>query len=609
MRVMRDLVGEVLSHRYRIVARIAEGGMGEVYRAHDLLLDRAVAVKVLQPNLAADPDLVARFKAEARAAARLAHPNIVGVHDWGSEDNQTYYMVMEYVSGSDLRDLLVSRGSLEPTHVAGIMASVCDALAIAHARGLIHRDVKPENILLARDGTVKVADFGIAAMVDADRTMPGGTIHGTLRYISPEQARGEEAGPASDIWAAGAVLAELLTGSPPSGGSGPDILKRRGSEPVERPSKRDPKVPKALDDIVATACALHPYDRYRDVAEMARALRAVAEIPEAAPGVGMLLDHVTGEIRLPDMEPTTFVSNRSRKKMNRRPRGRLIAIVLGVLLLGAGAAEAGMWLFGARDVNVPSLVGMTKAAATKKALDEGLDVLVVGRERSATIEKGHVISQSPDNGDLKEGSKIELVISIGYPLGPVPDLRGLTKDLATTRIQVRKFELGEISFEYSPKPEGTVVSQLPADGKLEWHSKIDLVISKGPEPVPVPDVVGKGIDAAMTALEGAGFSPVKVDAYSNSVPEGKVISTDPVGGEVIAGGASIQVYVSVGPRYKELTMPDVREMSIDAARAKLEGLGLRVNVVQSCAGSTVVETQPIAGMTVHQHDTVALFVC
>src|SRR5918999_748966 len=220
---MGDLVGEVFSHRYRLEARIAGGGMGEVYRGHDLLLDRTVAVKVLQPSLAADPELVQRFKAEARAAARLSHPNIVAVHDWGAEDDKTYYMVMEYVSGSDLRDLLVSRGAIEPAHAAAIMASVCEGLFVAHSRGLVHRDVKPENILLARDGTVKVADFGIAAMVDADRTTPGGTIPGTLRYLSPEQARGEDATAASDIWAAGAVLCELLTGNPPGSGSGADL--------------------------------------------------------------------------------------------------------------------------------------------------------------------------------------------------------------------------------------------------------------------------------------------------------------------------------------------------------------------------------------------------
>ncbi|HET7482898.1 MAG TPA: Stk1 family PASTA domain-containing Ser/Thr kinase [Actinomycetota bacterium] len=608
---MRDLVGEVLSHRYRIVARIAGGGMGEVYRGHDLLLDRSVAVKVLQPSLATDPDLVARFRAEARAAARLSHPNIVAVHDWGAEDDHTYYMVMEYVSGSDLRDLLVSRGSLDPAHAAGIMASVCEALSVAHAHGLIHRDVKPENILLARDGTVKVADFGIAAMVDADRTMPGGTIHGTLRYVAPEQARGEDAGPQADIWAAGAVLAELVTGSPPGRGSGADVLRHRANEQVEAPSKMDPSIPRAIDDIVATACALDPADRYQNAAEMARDLRSLTDTDvEAGPGVEMLLDHVTGEIRLPDMEPTTFVSNRSLKRAGRRaPRARFVAIAILVLLVAAGAAKGATWLFGARDVAVPSLRGLAKGAATRRADDRGLDITVVDRERSPTVPKGHVISQSPKSGQIQEGSKIEVVLSSGYPLFEIPDVTGLTKDLAAIRLHIRKFEIGDVTYEYSMKPEGTVISQSPADGKREWFTKVGLVVSKGPEPVAVPDVVGKSRGAALDALRSEGFVPVPVDAYSDDVPEGKVVSTDPATGEVIGRGSEIRVYISVGPRFAEVTMPDVRGMGVDEAKAKLTALGLRVHVVQSCPGSIVVETQPIAGTKLHEHDTVALFVC
>ena len=215
MRLMRDLVGETFSHRYRLIARVAGGGMGDVYRAHDLLLDRAVAVKVLQPGLAADPDLVARFKAEARAAARLTHPNVVAVYDWGEESERTYYMVMEFVPGTDLRDVLVGQGRLEAAQAAAIVADVCDALAAAHESGLVHRDVKPENVLIAPGGKVKVADFGIAAVADTDRTAPGGVIPGTLRYLAPEQARGAHAGTAADIWAAGAMLYELVTGHPP----------------------------------------------------------------------------------------------------------------------------------------------------------------------------------------------------------------------------------------------------------------------------------------------------------------------------------------------------------------------------------------------------------
>jgi len=609
---MGDLVGEVLSHRYRLVARIAGGGMGDVYRGHDLLLDRTVAVKVLQPSLAADPDLVQRFKAEARAAARLSHPNIVAVHDWGAETDKTYYMVMEYVAGTDLRDLLVSRGSIEAGQACAIMTAVCDALYVAHSRGLVHRDVKPENILLARDGTVKVADFGIAAMVDAERTAPGGTIPGTLRYLAPEQARGEDATSASDIWAAGAVLCELLTGSPPGTGSGIDLIRRRASERIEPPSKMRDDVPKELDAIVMKACALETADRYVSADLMARDLRQLTGDVTEAPAVDVLLDHVTGEIRLPDMEPTTFVSGRARRKHLRKKRLRaqlLIALPL-VLLLVAGGVAAAQWLFGPTMVTVPDLEGRTTEAAGRLALEQGLELEVTGRERTGAVRPGEVTKQNPATGQIEEGSTIQIVISAGYPKIAVPDIVGLTLKASEARLALRKLEPGKVSYAYSLKPQGTVISQAPESGKIEWYDKVDLVVSKGPEPVSVPDVTAKSAAAAMRALEAAGFVAVAVDSYSDEVPEGEVISTDPAGGQVVGKGSEVRVYVSIGPEFKEMRMPDLRGMSLSGAKAKLDGMGLRYSVIHSCAGGeTVVETDPIAGTKVRENDRVALFVC
>ena len=613
MKVMRDLVGEVLSHRYRLVSKIAGGGMGEVYRGHDLLLDRTVAVKVLQPNLASDPDLVTRFRAEARAAARLSHPNIVAVHDWGSEDERTYYMVMEYVSGSDLRDLLVSRGSIQPMQAAAMIASACDALAVAHASGLIHRDVKPENILLARDGTVKVADFGIAAMIDADRTTaPGGTIPGTLRDLAPEQARGEEAGKASDIWAAGAVLCELLVGMPPSTGTGTELLQRRATEPVTPPSHVDGSIPAEFDEIVLRACALDPRDRYADASEMARDLRAViGASAEPAPSVDLLLDHVTGEIRLPDMEPTTFVSGRSRKRrLRRRFRLRAALIALAVVLVLVAGGQAAAWLFAPEMVPVPDLTGISRTAAAQEAEAAGLHIEVVDRARDPDVPRDHVIEQTPSDGELEEGSTIRLVLSAGLPRFRVPDLVGLTQEAAEIRLRVRKMELGTVEHEYSEKPAGIVIAQHPEDELLEWGSRVNILVSKGPEPTQIPDVTGKRSGRAEELLRSAGLEPVLVDAYSDEVRLGYVISTEPGGGGTIPEGSEVRVYVSIGPEFEKLKMPDVRNMDVAAARARLEGMGLRVRVEQSCpGGTTVVESHPIAGTTVRENDMVAIFVC
>src|SRR5918992_4526697 len=363
MKLMRDLVGATLSERYRLVARIAGGGMGEIYRGHDLLLDRAVAVKLLQPSLAEDPDVVDRFRAEARAAARLSHPNVVAVHDWGAEDDLTYYMVMEYVPGSDLRDLLVSRGCLEPLQAAEVVASICDALAAAHACGLVHRDVKPENVLIARGGEVKVADFGIAVVADMERTIPGGLVPGTLRYLAPEQADGHPASEASDLWAAGAVLAELVTGQPPQQGGGVEFLRRRASEPPVRPSSVDPRVPPGIDDIVLRACALDPRDRFRSAAEMGNALRRVAvrSLPDA-PSLHSLVDDITGVIDLRDPHPTR--TERRRRKGWRR-RLKIVALACAVLAVLAGGAATAAELILAEPVAVPDVVGSSRVAARR----------------------------------------------------------------------------------------------------------------------------------------------------------------------------------------------------------------------------------------------------
>jgi len=610
MKVMRDLVGETLSQRYRLVSRVAGGGMGEVYRGHDLLLDRSVAVKILQPSLAADPYLVERFRAEARAVARLTHPNIVGVHDWGSEEGRTYYMVMEYVSGTDLRDVLVGRGNLAPRQAVEIIAAVCDALQVAHDHGVIHRDIKPENILLNRIGEVKVADFGIAAVADADRTSPGGMIPGTLRYLSPEQARGWDATPASDVWAAGAVLSELLTGLPPLQGAGGELLQRRAHEPPRPPSSWDRDIPKELDEIVLKACALDPEERFADAGEMAGALRrTAAERLEAAPSLDTLLDQVTGEIALIDPSDLTHVEGRRTRKRRRRgflARSLMAAVLLVVLAAGAAFGVQSYLL--PQMVGVPDLTGQRLLAAEEAAQDLGLEVLVIGKESDMSIPKGSVLEQSPASGELEEGSTIELVLSSGLPKVNVPALVGMTLKNAEAKLERKDLFRGKLTKEYSLEKEGTVLEQ-SAKGKLVIGTEIDLVVSKGPQPLEVPDVTGMRAAKAVAGLKDAGFGAVTVDAYSDEVKKGFVISTSPGPQEIAAEASEIEVYVSIGPQYKMVSMPDVRGMDVGAARAELEGLGLKVRVERPCPGETVVETHPIPGTKVRQNTTVALFVC
>lgn len=609
MRLMRDLVGDTLSNRYRLVARVAGGGMGEVYRGHDVLLDRPVAVKILQPSLAADPSLVERFKDEARAAARLTHPNIVSVHDWGAADDQTYYMVMEFVAGTDLRDLLVSRGSLAPAQAAEIMASVCDALAAAHAAGVVHRDVKPENVLIARNGRAKVADFGIAAVADADRTMPGGGIPGTLRYLSPEQASGHEATPASDVWAAGAVLSELLTGRPPQQGSGADLLRRRAVEPPVAPSTLDQSLPRSLDDIVLGACALDPEERFRDATEMAVALRraAVRSLPDAPP-VDSLLDDVTGVIRLPDDHRTEITRSKRRRRGHRI---KLVAALVALALLALGAAKAVALLSAPARVDVPRLTGLSRGEARAEASEAGLELAIAGRKTDFDVPPGHILSQDPTGGTLLEGKAVAVIVSAGLPKYEVPDLTGKTLEAATTQANVHDFEVVVAGEEFAVEDAGTIIRQMPADGKLEWGGTVEVIVGKGPESIGIPDVAGQKATKAQKVLESAGFEVVAVPVYSNSVPLGDVVYTTPPGGGTAPEGSRIDMAVSQGPEFDEVTMPDVRGMTIGAATQKLEGLGLRVNVVQSCGGGgTVVhETQPLGGTKIRENTLVDVFTC
>ncbi|MDQ3646343.1 MAG: Stk1 family PASTA domain-containing Ser/Thr kinase [Actinomycetota bacterium] len=614
MRLMHDLVGDVLSDRYRLMSRIAGGGMGDVYRGHDLLLDRTVAVKVLEPSLATDPELVARFRAEARAAARLSHPNVVAVHDWGSQDG-TYYMVMEFVAGTDLRDLLVSRGSLEPAQAVEVMIAVCDALAAAHSTGLVHRDVKPENILIAQDGKVKVADFGIAIVADSERALPGSGMLGTLRYLSPEQAQGQSATRRSDIWAAGCVLGELLTGRPPLQGSGAELLRTRAMETPARPSALSPKVSDDLDEIVMRACALRPEERYEDVSDMAAELRRVAvrSVPDAPP-VAALLEDLTGEIRLPDMEVTGFLADRGRVRRRRRERVRgfvrkLSMVVIAALMLAGGAKAATLIL--PQDVPVPSLENLRLDTAQELAAQSDLEVEVAGRVADKEVPVGQVVSQDPADGVLKEGSTISVVLSTGPPPVKVPSLVGLDEEAATARLEGRGFEIDDVKLRYSMQEEGTVVRQIPARGKLPWGSPVELVVSQGPKPIEVISVVGLAAEEAVTKLEAAGFTTSLLDVYSDDIPAGDVVSTTPGPGEVVATGATIEIAVSIGPEFEEVRMPDVRGMEVDDARARLEKLGLIVTVRDPCdgGGTMVVETDPLAGSTLRENDPVALFVC
>jgi eukaryotic-like serine/threonine-protein kinase len=607
---MRDLSGHTLSGRYRLLDRIAGGGMGDVYRGHDLLLDRPVAVKVLQPSLAADVSFVARFKHEARAVARLNHPNVVAVHDWGmdnlSSDGRahptgTYFMVMEHVSGTDVRELLSARGAVDPPQALHIVAAVCDALSAAHSAGLVHRDVKPENILLTADGEVKVADFGIASF-EGSMTSPGGMVPGTLLYMAPEQAAGREATALSDIWGAGALLAELVTGKPPRS----EKPAQRAVSVPEPPSLSSAEVPRSIDEIVLTACATDPDLRYGSAREMARAVKAALGRSDAHSLAGLTAAPTASQTPF-DMIPTSVGVPRGRRRMARK-RWLVVAAVLGSIALATSAVAA---LVAPGDVPVPGLMGMSKNKAMDTLSELGLEGRIAGTVRSWEVLAGRVIGQSPGSGTIEEGSEVELVISAGPPKVLLPDLTGMLLRDASARVAARGSAVGRITREHNEAPLDTVIGQSVKPGLMPFGSSIDLIVSRGPVPVTIPEVAGLDLKTAKQELKAAGFEIEVTEGFSDSVDEGVVISINPSGPGEAPKGSTIVVTVSKGPRFAEIVMPDVRGASVEAATAELEGLKLRVDVVQSCggSGSIVSETDPISGTTIHENDLVVLFVC
>ena len=613
MRLVSELSGETLSGRYRLAGRVA-GGTGDIYLGRDLDLDRPVAVKVLQPPLADDLDVVDGFLAEAASAARLAHPHIVTIYDWSSHDDSIYFIVMEHVPGADLRDLLVARGRLEPAHASEVMASVCEALAAAHERGVVHGGLRPENILVSRFGTVKVSDFGVAAIALDE---PAARLQGSLRYLAPERALGGGPTPSSDLWAAGAILAELLTGRPPSpgGAAGRNGRLARG-------------VPRAFDGIVARACADDPDARFGSAADMAAALRrAGPRHPDGGISVAAVVNDFGrhGEDADISRRPARARPDRTAQLGRTRsgsgqtgaaaaPRAHLArrpviagAIVLVVLL---GAVRGVAALFAPDPVPIPDLAGLTVGAAATRAQAEGLTVEVIKRRTHRRRAAGLILWQRA-RGTALEGAAIGVVVSDGPPMMQVPALAALGLDEARARLAEVGMKVDDVAERFSGAAEGSVVGQSPARGKQLWGSTVDITLSRGPAPVVVPDTSEMTLTQAKAAMKKASLEPVVLDAYSSEVAAGELIKSAPQGGGAAPYGSQVRLYVSLGPKFPEVIVPDVRNLAVEAATKALERAGLRARILDSCGsgGATVLDTEPVAGAVVRETDLVALFAC
>lgn len=608
--VSDPLIGRHLDGRYQVESRIASGGMATVYVARDTRLDRTVAVKVMHPNLADDETFVARFIREARSAARLSHPNVVAVYDQGDDDS-TVYLAMEHVRGRTLRDVLLERGRLAPREALEVAERLLSALAAAHHAGMVHRDIKPENVLISDEGRVKVADFGLARAVAASgQTRSTGVLIGTVAYLSPEQVQRGAADARSDVYAAGIVLYEMLVGEVPFRAETPiAVAYQHVHADVPRPSARLPQLPGPVDDLVRHATCRAAEDRPADAAELlAEVVRARRELPDEPPdgfAVPALLPAAddpggAGDTTLVlgrgDGARTTVTGVGAPETAPRRNLRGPVALLV-VLLLAAGAAVAGWWYGEGRWTHLPQLAHLHEAAAVAKARQLGFTV----REQKSydeTVPRGDVVATRPPGGErvLRE-STVTLVVSRGPERHPVPKLAGLTTGAARTRLAGRELAVGDVERKYSTEVDkGHVIASHPEAGKrLKPDARVDLVVSKGEPPVPVPDLRGQTADEARSRLDDAGLAYEERGGYSKTVPEGQVVRQHPSAGEEATRGTTVTVVVSKGPPLVQV--PNVRGKPLDEASALLEDAGFKLKTRRIPGGSGTVLAQS-------QHDKV-----
>jgi eukaryotic-like serine/threonine-protein kinase len=601
-----------LDGRYHVVDRIAAGGMGEVFRAHDAVLERDVAIKVLHRQLAGDRGFVERFRREARAAASLSYPNIVGVHDWGAVDG-IYYMVMEYVRGLSARDVLNAEGVLAPAQAVDVLLQTLLALDHAHRRGIVHRDVKPENIMITREGVVKVADFGLArAYADAQIT-EAGTVTGTVQYLAPEQLQGEPADPRTDLYALGIVAFELLTGRLPFTGETPmAIAYKHVNERIPTPSSRNAAVPKVLDAWVASMTEKQRELRPESAAEARRDLLDEATSLPPAPNVGTLVPDVTvlPSRRSPSAAATTVTIARAQFRTQRRGWRKVLGIVFGLVILATAAWGAWTYVIPHR-VDVPSVIGLDVRDAQRKLENVGLVARIAQGRHSLRVDEGAVLDVRPDEGTVVEdGTRVVLVPSAGPPPVRVPNIVGKTLERARELLRGADLRVGDVTRAYHAElAEGHVIRQsVGGRDDAPLGSAIDVVVSRGPKPIRVPRVAGRIVEDATALLEDAGFVVARTDAFSDDVARGRVISQDPARGKNLQPGETVSIVVSLGP--EEFELPSFLGLGRDEAIARIHALGLEAQVVPVPGGngSTVVSQLPPVGETVRVGDTIAIYV-
>lgn len=637
------LLGRLVDGRYEVTQRIGRGGMATVYHAVDRRLDREVAVKIMHAHLAESDDFVARFRREARAAARLSHPNVVGVYDQGLW-HDSFYLIMEYVEGEDLRARLRREGTLSIDESLAITENVLEALATAHRRELVHRDIKPENVMIDTEGIVKVADFGLARAVSDSSAATTGTVLGTVAYVAPELVTYGESTPAVDVYAAGILLYEMLTGRQPFTGDMPiNVAMQHVNESVPAPSSHARWMPAEIDSLVAAMTARNPGERLQNgTAALAllrqarsgldeRTLARRVAAPEDATYATASGDHTaplsrkvsSGTVALPVDDLRSGAAKAPAKgSKNRRKRRPLATAILVLLALAAmiGGGFAWYFLYGPGSfVPVPDVEGATSQEAVA-TLDKAEFVPKIIQEYSDEVPEDVVISQNPEpDSEVRKGSEVELVVSLGVEMFTMPDLMPLDRDGAIAALAEATFPEPTITENWHESvPAGRLISAtvdgepITAGEPYDHRTVVVLDVSKGREPVPVPDLSNRDGDEAEAILQEAGLvAQYGLPEYSETVPEGKVVRQSPAA-HVEGSPDNIQLYrgdtvtvvISLGQPY--VAVPDLVGLSSQEAEELVIEAGLVPDPDYMWRGvlDTVRFQRPDAGTMVRMGETV-----
>ena len=603
---MSDLTGELIDNRYLLKRQIASGGMATIYAGIDTRLDRPVAVKVMHAHLANDEAFVSRFIKEAKATAALSHPNIVSIQDqgWNEGGPPAVFLVMELVEGSTLRDFLNENGPLSVEQTIQFITPVLSALAAAHLIGIIHRDVKPENILISKDGRIKVADFGLARNMTMAQTMTAesSVVLGSVSYLSPEQVQRGIADARSDVYAIGIVLFEMLLGKKPYDGETPiQIAYRHVNDRIPNVKEFKSDIPEMIADLIFQATAPNPDQRPKDAEQLLSKVRDIQakldpkrrqmslelDLPPLLPKIskrskvsigsafGGLKEKTTQLISTKPINVTKAedsVRTKKRKVSRRVKRNRIIA-----LLILLGVIFGGYQLLGVGKISVPSLVGMSQNEAKEALSNIGLLSEVVEEVFSEDIAQGKVISSSPGGGGrISPAGTVGLVLSKGQERIEIPVISNLTPDVATQKMSALGLTIGDINEVFDMKVEsGFVIGTDPKSGeKVKRNSVVNIVVSKGVEKIALISYVGKGGDEALSELTNNGFDVKVVYKFSDKVFKGQVVSQSPEISDAIGLGSKIELVLSKGPEF--VFVPNVLGKNKNDASLDLENLGLKV---------------------------------